>query len=163
MNKIQYTRRCKCKEKKKDKTLGIKKKLGTKRKLISYPEPYEIESKTFRIQYHQNLSLKAKSVLNSFNKKYLYHAIDDVLEVFRSNSTEKKKLLTILYSPVLSLQNNFSIDFFDIWIKEIYINEIPKSNKFLKPENPMIKKFNYITIKFFYKVSLPIQKKLPLW
>jgi hypothetical protein len=53
----------------------------------------------------------------------------------KSNPIERDNLLAILYSPVLSLQNNFSINFFDIWIREIYINEISKVNKFLNNDS----------------------------
>jgi hypothetical protein len=63
----------------------------------------------------------AKFILNSFQNKYLYYAIDDILYSLKSNPIERDNLLGILYSPVLSLQNNFSINFFDIWIREIYI------------------------------------------
>jgi hypothetical protein len=75
--------------------------------------------------------LNCKIILNSFQNKYIYYAIDDILYLFKSNPIERDNLLAILYSPVLSLQNNFSINFFDIWIHEIYINEISKVNKFL--------------------------------
>jgi hypothetical protein len=72
-----------------------------------------------------------KFILNSFQNKYIYYAIDDILYLLKSNPIERDNLLAILYSPVLSLQNNFSINFFDIWIREVYIDEISKVNKFL--------------------------------
>jgi hypothetical protein len=64
------------------------------------------------------------------SKKYLYYAIDDILYLLKANPIERDNLLAILYSPIISLQNNLSINFFDIWINEIYINETPKINKF---------------------------------
>jgi hypothetical protein len=88
----------------------------------------------------KKLSSIAKFILNSFQNKYIYYAIDDILYLLKSNPIERDNLLAILYSPVLSLQNNFSVNFFDIWIREIYINEISKVNKFLK----MILKFRTI-------------------
>ena len=82
---------------------------------LKYPNPANakavISSKTFQIRYEKKLSSVAKLILNSFQKKYIYYAIDDILYSFQSNSTERENLLAILYSPVLSLQNNFSIDF----------------------------------------------------
>jgi hypothetical protein len=53
----------------------------------------------------------------------------------KSKPTERDNLLAIIYSPVLYLQNNFSIDFFDIWIDEIYIHQESKVNKFLAKNN----------------------------
>ena len=82
---------------------------------------------------------------------------------FQSNPNERDNLLAILYSPVLSLQNNFSIDFFDIWIDEIYIQEISKINKFLKINSSNFQQYNYITIKFLYKTPKLPKKPDVLW
>jgi hypothetical protein len=125
MNRFLYVLRCRCKEK-----LSItKKRKVTKRsegKPHQYPSFNEITSKTFQIKYEKKLSSLTKFALNSFRNKYLYYAIDDILYLFKSNPIERDNILTILYSPVLSLHNNLSINFFDIWIHEIYINEIQK-------------------------------------
>ena len=120
-------------------------------------------SKTFQIKYKRELSSVAKLVLNSFQNKYIYYAIDDILYSFKSNPTERDNLLAILYSPILSLQNNFSINFFDIWIDKIYINEISKVNKFLKNDSSNFEQFSYITIKFVYKTRVPTKKQDSLW
>jgi hypothetical protein len=77
------------------------------------------------------LSSTAKAILNSFQNKYIYYAIDDILYLLKSNPIERNNLLAILYSPILSLQNNFSINFFDIWIREVYIEEILNLINFL--------------------------------
>ena len=142
-----------------------KRKLGNRRKErlfeykkykgrpLKYPESGKL--KTFQIKYEKKLSSVAKLILNSFHKKYIYHAIDDILYSFQSNLTERDNLLAILYSPILSLQNNFSINFFDIWIYEIYINEVPKINKFLKNDSSNLEQFSYITIKLLYETRIP--------
>ena len=125
--------------------------------------PNEGLVKTFQIKYEKKLSPIAKLVLNSFQNKYIYYAIDDILYSFKSNPSERDNLLAILYSPVLSLQNNFSINFFDIWIHEIYINEVSKLNKFLTNESSNFEQLNYITIKLLYKTSIPSKKPDSLW
>ena len=81
----------------------------------------------------------------------------------KSNKRERENLLEILYSPIILLQNNFSVNFFDIWIREIYIEEISKVNKFLKTDSETLDQFTYITIKFFYKTRVPIKKQEALW
>ena len=132
---------------------------------IDYPDP-AVEStlsKTFQIKYDKKLSSVAKFILNSFQKKYIYYAIDDILYSFQSNPIERDNLLGILYSPVLSLQNNFSIDFFDIWIDEIYIQEISKVNKFFKNNSSNFQQYSYITIKFLYKMPILPKKPDSLW
>jgi hypothetical protein len=89
--------------------------------------------------------------------------MDDILYLLELNSFEREDLLAILYSPVLSLQNNFSVNFFDIWIRDIYIDEISKVNRFLNKNSKIPEQFNYITIKLFYKTKVPVKKKESLW
>ena len=148
------------KEKKKKKRNSSNRSEG---RPLSYPKLDESTSKTFQIKYEKKLSPIAKLVLNSFQNKYIYYAIDDILYSFKSNSYERNNLLTILYSPILSLQNNFSVNFFDIWIQEIYINEVSKVNKFLTNDSLNFEQFSYITIKLLYKTRIPIKKQDSLW
>ena len=157
-----YGSRCKCNEEfliTKKRKVKIRSE-GRPFKYIEYPE---CKSKTFQIKYQQKLSLTATIILNGFQNKYIYYAIDDILYSLNLNPVERDTLLAVLYSPILSLQNNFSVNFFDIWIREIYIDEISKTNKFLKNESKTLKQFNYITIKFLYKLRLPVKKQETLW
>ena len=176
MNQILYESRCKCKENfliKKKRKLSeaekqkqeekLKKRKRSEGKLVIYPNPDEGTSKTFQIKYEGKLSSIAKLILNTFQKKYLYYAIDDILYLLKSNSIERDNLLAILYSPVLSLHNNLSVNFFDIWIHEIYINEVSKVNKFLTNDSQNFEPFSYITIKLLYKTRIPIKKQESLW
>lgn len=129
----------------------------------SYPNSPGLKSKTFYIKYERKLSTVDKIILNSFQNKYLYHAIDDILYSLKSKPFEQNNLLAIIYSPVLSLQNKFSIDFFDIWIDEIYINEVSKANKFLTNDHQNFQPFSYITLKLLYTMKLPTKKPESFW
>ncbi len=162
MNRILYENRCRCNE---EFSITKKRKSPTRSegKPLQYPKSDEITSKTFQIKYQNKLSLTAKLVLNSFQNKYIYYAIDDILYTFKSSRTERENLLAILYSPILSLQNNFSVNFFDIWIREVYIEEVSKSNKFLSKNSQTLDQFNSITIQFFYKTKVPVKKQESLW
>ena len=162
MNRILYENRCKCNE---EFSITKKRKSSTRSegKPLQYPDLDEITSKTFQIKYDQKISSVAKFLLNSFRNKYLYYAIDDILYLLKSNPTEQENLLTILYSPVLSIHNNFSINFFDIWIHEVYIQETSKVNKFLTQKSKNFEQFSYITIKLLYKTRVPIKKQESLW
>ena len=162
MNRVLYENRCKCKEE----IPIIKKRKSKPRrrdKPFVYPDQNEITSKTFQIKYENKMSSIAKFLLNSFRNKYLYYAIDDILYLLKSNPIEQENLLAILYSPVLSIHNNLSINFFDIWIHEIYINETSKVNKFLTNKSTNFEQFTYITIKLLYKTRIPIKKQESLW
>lgn len=162
MNRILYENRCKCNE---EFSIIKKRKSTTKSegKPLQYPKPNEIISKTFQIKYDKKLSTTSKFILNSFQNKYIYYAIDDILYLFELNKTERNNLLAILYSPVLSLQNNFFVNFFDIWIREVYIDEVSKVNKFLNQDSQTSEQFSYIIIKFFYKTRVPVKKQESLW
>lgn len=162
MNQILYENRCRCNE---EFSITKKRKSTTRSegKPLQYPKSNEITSQTFQIKYQKNLSSTAKFILNSFQNKYIYYAIDDILYGLKSNPIERDNLLAILYSPVLSLQNNFSVNFFDIWIHEVYIDEIAKTNKFLNNEIELSDQFNFITIKLFYKTRIPVKKQESLW
>ena len=129
----------------------------------SYPKQIKLKTKTFFIKYEKRLSTVDKILLTSFKKKFLYHAIDDIIYSLKEKPFDQNKLLAILYSPVLSLQNYLSIDFFDIWIDEISITEISKANRFLDPNTPIVKPFSYITIKLLYTNKLQKVKQSSLW
>ena len=162
MNRILYENRCRCSEE----LLITKKRRSSTRsegKPLQYPKPTEITSQTFQLKYEKKLSSAAKSILNSFQNKYIYYAIDDILYLLKENPIERDNLLGILYSPILSLQNNFSINFFDVWIREVYIEEISKVNRFLKNDSQTLEQFSYITVKLFYKTRVPVKKQEPLW
>jgi hypothetical protein len=160
MNGILYESRCRCKE---EILITPKRKLSARSEGKPLQYPNEMMSKTFQIKYEKKLSSLARFLLNSFRNKYIYYAIDDILYLLKSNPVERESLLAVLYSPVLSLHNNLSINFFDIWIHEVYINETSKVNKFLTNEYQNLEQFTYITIKFLYKTRVPVKKPDSLW
>lgn len=164
MNRVFYEINCRCK---KEISLTRKRKANnpSEGKPVLYPNLDELTAKTFQLQlkYEKKLSSLAKFVLTSFQKKYFYYAIDDILDLLKSNPIERDNLLTILYSTVLSLHNKFSINFFDVWIYEIHINEVAKTNKFLTTKSQNFEPFYYITITFLYRTKIPIKKQESLW
>ena len=163
-HQILYTNRCRCNE---EFSIAKRRKsvIRSEGKPLQYPdsELEEVIFKTFKIKYEKKLSLIVKLVLTSFQYKYIYYAMDDILYLFELNKNERENLLEILYSPILSLQNNYLINFFDIWIYEIYIEEISKSNKFLVTDSRTSKQFSYITMKLMYRPKPPLKKQETLW
>ena len=158
MNQVLSPINCKCKKKS---SLTKKRKKRNRRIIVPYPN--DLILKTFQLKYEKNLSLLAKFILTSLQNKYFYYAIDDILYILKSNSVEQENLLTILYSTVLSLHNNLSINFFDVWIHEIQINEVARSNKFLDAESQNFEPFYYITIKLLYRKKVLVKKQESLW
>ena len=162
MNRLLYEKRCKCNEE----FSIIKKRKGTYKsegKPLAYPKTQEIMSKTFHMKYKIKLSVTAKIIFNSFHNKYIYYAIDDILYFLSSYPNERDYILAVLYSPIISLQNNFSVNFFDIWIRDISIDKISNSNKFIKNEPYLKKNYDSIAITFFYKTKALVKKQDSLW
>jgi len=159
MNQILYNNRCKCKEAFLSEDPPTKKR-SIKKKTAKYPWLGEVSAKTFQILYDDALSLEMKLILNSFQRKYLYYAIDDILDKLELNLKERSNLLAVLSSPALSLHNSSSVDFFDIWIHELYIDKLLKANRFLTSKSGSSYQ---ITITILYKKKKQKEVQKPLW
>jgi len=119
--------------------------------------------KTFQLSYQLPLSRNVQIILNSFKNKYIYYAIDDILCLLDSNSNERDNLLQIIYSCMLSLHNEFSVNFFDIWIDSVYFNDNFETNRFLKSKVTNKNSNLTISIKLHYFKRMPIKKPEPIW
>jgi hypothetical protein len=180
----EFGQKCKCKEKfiipNNDKNIRKKKLLRNnnyypilKKKIpvnvTLHPTPmkskivYSINSKTFYVECAKKLSSIDIMMLKSFEDKYIYYAIDDILSFFKSKPVERETMLSLLYSPIISLQNTFSVDFFDIWIKKIYSTQTSKINKFFANTNQNLEPVTSLSIILGYKLKLPAKKRESLW
>ena len=119
--------------------------------------------KTFNVKCDNKLSPLAKTILQSFNFKLYYYVIDDLLYLLKSNPKERDYLLQILNSSVIFLQNNLYVNFFDIYIYDISINEISKINRFVNEQPESFKLSNTITIKLAYQVTAVPKKLETIW
>jgi hypothetical protein len=129
-------------------------------KYIAYPEPEEQQLIEFHIEYEDAISPVTELILQTWKGKYFYYALDDIIYNQHANRVERNKLLSILNSTCISLQNNFSISFFNVWIWDISINKISKFNKFLNKERQLK---NILIITLAFTESHPVQKVEPLW
>ena len=124
---------------------------------LNFPKSFYI--KTFNVKSEKKLSPLAKLILQNVQFKHFYYVRDDISYLLRSNPSERDFLLQALYSIVISLQNNLSINFFDMWIYEIYINKVSTHNKFMSRKSENIEPGEYITIKLAYGSSVSQEKK----
>lgn len=118
---------------------------------LNFPKNFQI--KTFHFRSEKKLSSLTKLILQSIQFKHFYYVRDDIFYLLKSNMAERDCILQALYSIVIYLQNNLSINFFDMWIYEVYINESLTKNKFMSQTSQNIKSYEYITIKLAYKKS----------
>ena len=124
---------------------------------LNFPKSFQI--KTFNVKSEKTLSPLAKLILQSVRFKHFYYVRDDISYLLKSNPIERDFLLQALYSTVISLQNNLSINFFDMWIYEIYINKISNYNKFMTQKSQNVNRSEYITIKLAYGINVSLEKK----
>ena len=129
-----------------------KEKMARLELTLNFPKTFQI--KTFNVKSEKNLSPLAKLILQSVQFKHFYYVRDDISYLLKSNPIERDFLLQALYSIVLSLQNNLSINFFDMWIYEIYINKVSTHNKFMSKKSQNLESGEYITIKLAYGSSV---------
>ena len=115
--------------------------------------------KSFHVKCDNKLSPLTKTILQSFKFKLYYYVIDDLLYLLKSKPDERDYLLQLLNSSVIFLQNNLYVNFFDIYIYDISINEISKFNRFVNEQSELFKVSNTITIKLAYQIK-PVPKKL---
>jgi len=119
----------------------------------------KFQVKTFSIKYDRKISKHAKIILQSFKLKVYYYVIDDILYFLKSDQNECDYLVQILHSTAIFLQNNFGVNFFDIYIYDIRVNETPKFNRFTNNEKESLKFSNNIIIKLAHQVQ-PLEKNL---
>jgi len=124
---------------------------------LNFPKTFHI--KTFNVKSEKKLSPLTKLILQSVQFKHFYYVRDDISYLLKSNPIERDFLLQALYSIVISLQNNLSINFFDMWIYEIYISKVSTHNKFMSQKSENLEPGEYITIKLAYESSVFQEKK----
>ena len=122
---------------------------------LKFPKCFHI--KTFNVKSEHNISPLAKSILQSLQFKHFYYALDDISYLLNPCPIERDFFLQIFSSVAIFVQNNLSINFFDMWIHEIYITEVSTPNKFLRENSNNKEFYEYITIKLAY--SLTQEKK----
>ena len=119
--------------------------------------------KTFNVKCDKNLSPLAKILIKSFKFKLYYYVIDDLLYLLKSNPDERDYLLQTLHSTVIFLQNSLYINYFDIYIYDISIDEVSKVNRFITRKSEQFQVSNNITIKLAYQVKSVAKKFETTW
>ena len=138
---------------------NVKEKLNMARLELTLNFPKNFEIKTFNVKSEKKLSPLAKLILQSVRFKHFYYVRDDISYLLKSNPIERDFLLQALHSIVISLQNNLSINFFDMWVYEIYINKVSTHNKFMSQKFQNLEPSEYITIKLAYGSNVSQEKK----
>ena len=119
-------------------------------------EKSNFQIQTFTINCNRKISIYGKKILQSLKFKPYYYVVDDILYLLKFEPNECDYFLQILNSSVIALQNNFSINFFDIYVYEIQIEDKIKNNNI---QNKSFKNVNRIIIRLAYQFK-PIEKTI---
>ena len=130
--------------------------------LLNHSNQLNIENSNFQIQtfsvnYNKKISIYGKKILQSFRLKPYYYVVDDILYLLKFEPDECEYVLQILNSTVIYLQNNFNINFFDIYVYEIQIEETINNNN--NNQNNSFRNLNKIIIRLAYQFK-PIEETI---
>jgi len=85
---------------------------------------------TINAKYNYKITQNLKKVLKNLHKCSFYKSIEILSNL--SNNIERAFILQIIYSAVTYAENNHYANLLKVWVDNIYIKKVVKSNKFLK-------------------------------
>ena len=80
-------------------------------------------------KWDYQLSFNVLKVLKNIQKRSFYKSIEIISSIL--NVFERNYLLQILYSSVAYVENNYSANLLKLWIDDIHIQKVGKTNSFL--------------------------------
>lgn len=107
------------------------------------------------------LSQNTNIVLKRLRRRSFYKSIEIVSEI--ENLTERNNILQILYSVATYSENNHSINLLTLWIDNVYIKKIIKTNQFIGIGSQDLQYTYNIIITLGFEYKAPPMKKEPLW
>jgi hypothetical protein len=112
-------------------------------------------------KYEGKLSPNIKKTLQSLRKRSFYKAVEIVSDI--SNIVERNFILQILYSSVTYSENNNYANLLKLWVDDIFVQKISKSNHFIDQSTKKLEDnyFFVFNLGLQYK-DLPVKKE-PLW
>ena len=112
-------------------------------------------------KWDYQLSFNVLKVLKNIQKRSFYKSIEIISSIL--NVFERNYLLQILYSAVAYVENNYSANLLKLWIDDIHIQKVGKTNSFLYEKTNQLSCSYYIIINlgFEYK-DFPVKKE-SLW
>jgi len=126
-------------------------------------DTFEPIFQTFTVKCEKKLSSQIKAVLKTWKGKAFYYANEDLLYLFKSNSTEQDFFLKILHSMAIFIQNATSASFFDIYIYDVNINRISRFKKSSSLHAKNIEMLDSITFTLKCSVTSPPEKPEIPW
>lgn len=112
-------------------------------------------------KYNFKVTQNFKKILKNLRKCSFYKSIEILSNL--SNNTERTTILQIIYSVVTYVENNHYANLLKVWIDNIYIKKVIKSNKFLNKKSEILTGSYYIVLNFGFEYKAFPVKKESIW
>jgi hypothetical protein len=112
-------------------------------------------------KYNFKVTQNFKKILKNLRKCSFYKSIEILSNL--SDKTERTTILQIIYSVVTYAENNHYANLLKVWIDNIYIKKVVKSNKFLKRKSENLTDNYYIVLNFGFEYKAFPVKKESIW
>jgi ribosomal protein L22 len=112
-------------------------------------------------KYNYKITQNLKKVLKSLRKCSFYKSVEILSNL--SNNIERTFILQIIYSAVTYAENNHYANLLKVWIDNIYIKKVVKSNKFLNEKSGKLENDYYIILNLGFEYKAFPVKKESIW
>ena len=116
---------------------------------------------TINAKYNYKITQNLKKVLKNLHKCSFYKSIEILSNL--SNNLERTFILQIIYSAVTYAENNHYANLLKVWVDNIYIKKVVKSNKFLKKKSEKLENDYYIILNLGFEYKAFPVKKESIW
>jgi len=111
--------------------------------------------------YNYKITQNLKKVLKNLRKCSFYKSVEILSNL--SNNIERTFILQIIYSAVTYAENNHYANLLKVWIDNIYIKKVVRSNKFLNKNPGKLENDYYIILNLGFEYKAFPVKKESIW
>ena len=111
--------------------------------------------------YNYKITQNLKKVLKNLRKCSFYKSVEILSNL--SNNIERTFILQIIYSAVTYAENNHYANLLKVWIDNIYIKKVEKSNKFLNKKSGKLESDYYVILNLGFEYKAFPVKKESIW
>jgi hypothetical protein len=112
-------------------------------------------------KYNFKVTQNFKKILKNLRKCSFYKSIEILSNL--SDKTERTTILQIIYSVVTYAENNHYANLLKVWIDNIYIKKVVRSNKFLNKNPGKLENDYYIILNLGFEYKAFPVKKESIW
>ena len=112
-------------------------------------------------KYNYKITQNLKKILKDLHQCSFYKSIEILSNL--SNNIERTFILQIIYSAVTYAENNHYANLLKVWVNNVYIKKVTKSNKFLKKKSENLENDYFITLNLGFEYKAFPVKKESIW